>query len=64
VKVVFDPMTAILLHQFDGSFLSRRLIETQQNRQLFAKASMKKLLSLAQQAQWGQHGEGNTWPKP
>jgi hypothetical protein len=44
VKVFFDPMKAILFHQFDGSF-SQSLIETQRNHQLFAKGSTQ-LLSL------------------
>jgi hypothetical protein len=44
VKVFFDPMKVILLHQFDGSF-SQSLIETQRNHQFFAKGSTK-LLSL------------------
>jgi hypothetical protein len=45
VKVFFGGMTAILLHQFDGSFPEAHF-ETQQNRQFLAKGwSTKKLIS-------------------
>jgi hypothetical protein len=45
VKVFFDRMMAILLHQFDGCSFSETCFETQQNRRSSAKASTE-LLSL------------------
>jgi hypothetical protein len=42
VKVFFDPMAAILPHQFDGAF-SEMLFDTQGNHQFLLKALTKLL---------------------